>query len=171
MNAAVMRCRVSSKDHVPAARAALIAAGLVRSPISNLTERTTLLNQNQVTHPTQAYLLGRLLALCERTQRIEREFNVTIADRFYSSLSTRPATVFGSLMKLNRAHLSRMRSPGLRIWIEGRIAEVMSSLGTELPATLNLISQGEFALGYYHEKWADRRGAEPTPDITKGESN
>ena len=129
------------------------------------------MNQNQITNPTQAYLLGRLLALCERTQSVERQLNITITDRFYSSLSTRPATVFGPLMKLNRVHLSRMHSPGLRTWIERRIAEVMSSLGAELPATLNLTSQGQFALGYYHEKWDDRAGAESIPEVGKGESN
>lgn len=168
---AVTRCRVSAQERVPAGRAALIAVSLARQRNrSRLTEGSALVNQSDVSHATPAYQLGRLLAVCEWVQRAERPgASATITDRFYAGLSTRPASFFGQLMKLNRSHLARMKSrKGLQITLERRVGELVAEL-PPLPATFDLVQQGEFALGYYHEKWSARPGAKDQPGEDQGE--
>ena len=59
--------------------------------------------------------------------------------------------------------------PGAYHNIESRIEGIMANLA-EFPGTLTLEQQGQFALGYYHERAANRRQARdksrsnPEPD-------
>jgi CRISPR-associated protein Csd1 len=108
-----------------------------------------------------AYLCGRLLAVLEAIQRRAlNNPNATIVDRFYGSASSAPASVFGTLLHGAQPHLAKLRKDsrahGAYLALERRLEEVLEPLG-EFPATLTLQEQGLFALGFYHQRAADRR--------------
>ena len=100
------------------------------------------------------YRFGRLFAVLERVQTLANPgVNSTIVDRFYGAASTRPGTVFPQLLRLNQAHLSKPKlTDKQRDWYRKQIGEIIDGLSTEFPSTLDLSAQGQFALGYYHQK-------------------
>ena len=107
-----------------------------------------------------AYLLGRLLAVLEKTEREAiRGINTTITDRFYGTASSAPQTVFPTLLKGSRTYLNRLRSykPAAYFSNEGSQMDIMTKLHPKkgFPKSLNLEEQGIFALGYYHQKTYD----------------
>jgi len=58
-------------------------------------------------NPSQAYQLGRLLAVLQAAQTAALgRVNATITDRYYSAASSTPALVFGALMRGARKHIS-----------------------------------------------------------------
>ena len=100
------------------------------------------------------YRLGRLFAVLEKIQEAANpEINATIKDRFYASASSAPASVFGNLMRLSNHHLSKLRKekPGYAINLEKLLQEVVAGLSA-FPAHLSLDDQGQFAIGYYHQR-------------------
>ncbi|MDY6893488.1 MAG: type I-C CRISPR-associated protein Cas8c/Csd1, partial [Chloroflexota bacterium] len=106
---------------------------------------------------------GRLLAVLESIQEEAakpRKINSTIVDRFYGTASSAPASVFGHLLRGVQAHLGKLRKEkyGSYIALEKRLEEVQSGL-SNFPKTLTMEQQGLFALGYYHQRAADRAGA------------
>lgn len=107
-----------------------------------------------------AYLSGRLLAALEEIQRRAAggKLNTTLVDRFYGAAATAPATTFGGLLKLaETAHLPKIRRENRGI---GRMREILGEIMDRMdeaggfPRTLSLLSQGEFALGFYHQRAA-----------------
>jgi CRISPR-associated protein Csd1 len=118
-------------------------------------ERLDLDNKNP------AYLCGRLFSVLERVQRLAIPgISATIVDRFYGTASTAPASVLARLVKGGQSHLAKLRKqkPGAYAALQRRIEEVLSNLKS-FPAVLTLEEQGLFALGYYHQKAADRAAA------------
>lgn len=105
-----------------------------------------------------AYLSGQLFAALERAQKVAINPNASIADRYYGTASVTPKSTFPLLLKTTLSHLHKMKRdrPGAYHNIENRIEEIMSQLA-EFPGPLNLEQQGQFALGYYHERAADRQ--------------
>jgi len=107
------------------------------------------------------YLCGRLFAELEAAQRMANPTaKATITDRYYGTACTAPATVFGTLVQGAQAHLSKLKRdrPGAYGGIQARLEEIMSGLEA-FPATLTLEEQAYFALGYYHQRAADRAAA------------
>lgn len=99
------------------------------------------------------YLLGRLFAALEKLQiDAQGQLNRTICDRYYSSASCTPQVVFPTLIRLHVHHLKKLEKPEYRIAAENRIQDIMSELPPGFPAHLNLIQQGFFATGYYHQR-------------------
>ena len=118
------------------------------------------------TNKNTGYLLGRLFAVLEKTQHLALgPVNASIKDRYYGSASATPRTVFPLLLRMNVHHHSKAlgNSKGLAGYFAGQLAEVMDMLPSEFPATLNLQTQGTFALGYFHQlnrrKTAEADGA------------
>lgn len=101
------------------------------------------------------YLCGRLLAELEAAQKAAINPKATLVDRYYGAASSAPASVFGNLMRMNRAHMSTLNrdKPGIHVRIDQNMQEILSGL-QEFPRTLNLKEQAMFALGYYHQKTA-----------------
>ena len=98
-----------------------------------------------------AYRLGRLFAVLEKLQYSALgKINATIVDRFYGAASTRPGTVFPQLLKLAQSHVKKSSAGG---YFQSRMGEIITGLGVAFPAMLSLEEQGQFALGFYHEKW------------------
>ena len=98
-----------------------------------------------------AYRLGRLFATLEKTQEDALgSVNAGIRDRFYSSASATPGSVFPRLMRTYQHHLSKMEG-GLKVNRERLIQEILDPL-ERFPSFLNLQAQGLFAIGYYHQR-------------------
>ncbi len=101
------------------------------------------------------YCLGRLFAVLEKIQEdsAEGEINATIKDRYFSSASAIPKVVFPTILKLSQNHQKKLRikNPGNMVNKEKLLGEIMGNL-SEFPATLKLEDQGEFTIGYYHQR-------------------
>jgi CRISPR-associated protein Csd1 len=140
---AVGRCRAEQK--VTRERAALLRAYLIR----NRTWEVSVALDKE--NPQPGYRLGRLMAVLERIQEAaQKNPNKTIVDRYYGAASTRPGTVFPRLVALAQHHLAKLES-GPEIFYQRRLGEVVEGLA-QFPATLSLVEQGMFALGYYHQR-------------------
>ncbi len=102
-----------------------------------------------------AYISGRIFAIMEFIQKaaLGNDLSAGIRDRFFSFASTTPSPAFGRLMKLSQNHLSKLRSdkPGYAIILDKQLQE-LCALINEFPPILTLEEQGQFALGYYHQK-------------------
>ena len=98
---------------------------------------------------TPAYLLGRLFAVLERTQEDALPgLNATIRDRYLSSASATPGSVFPILLRLAQHHISKAEYGGFQ---NKRITEIVDGLDG-FPAHLKLEDQGVFFIGYYHQR-------------------
>lgn len=133
-------------------RAALIKAYLNRkaryNPQDNQESLTMSLNPDD---KRPGYVLGRLFAVLEKLQQdASPGLNSTIRDRYYSSASSTPQTVFGTLIRLHHHHLSKLDKPGWKVATEKRIQDIVEAID-EFPAHLNVEQQGLFAIGYYHQ--------------------
>jgi len=116
------------------------------------------------------YLCGRLLAVLEAIQRRAsssgRGVNTTLVDRFYGAASTAPASVFANLINMaTKAHLPKLRREGKELFrtrhsgdravnINELLAEVCDALNEAggFPPPLTPEEQGQFALGFYHQR-------------------
>lgn len=145
-------------DYVLAAwrRAAILKACLIRN---HKQEVTVSLNPAG----PRPYQLGRLFAVLEKTQedafRFEsgeagnRELNATIKDRSFASASTNPVAAFPRLLKLHAHHLRKLQNkPGLRTMHEKLVQEICGNIGDAFPRYLPPDEQGQFFLGYYHQR-------------------
>jgi len=132
-------------DNVSYLRASILKAWLIRNHQIHITEMLDETNTNP------GYRLGRLFAVLEKTQQDAMPgINSTIRDRFYSSASATPRSVFGRLLRTYQHHLGKL-DIGLKIIHEKRTQEILSAV-TDFPAHLNLKDQAQFALGYYHQR-------------------
>ncbi len=145
------------------ARAALIKLFLVRNRDM---EVAVALDPEE---PDAAYRLGRLFAVLERLQQRAVNPNATIRDRYWGSASATPAFVFPQLLSLATSHLGKIEgdTPGLAGWFERQIGEITSGLPPSLPATLSLVEQGRFAIGYWHQRFAPKSIAPSVSETTE----
>ncbi len=154
---AVQRCRAG--QGVSRERAALIKMAL-GSEQGWTNERIETMSGLDAANRDPAYLCGRLLAVLDAIQQQAISPNATVVDRFYGSASSAPASVFGNLLDNAQNHLAKLRKEprtrGAGIALDGRLMDVMDGLDG-FPPTLTLPQQGLFALGFYHQRAADRR--------------
>lgn len=141
--AAVMR-RITADREVNYPRACVIKGYLVR----NLRREVNVNLDTSRADP--AYRLGRLFAVLEKTQQDALgNVGATVRDRFYSSASATPASVFPRLLRTYQHHLAKLEG-GRKVNRERLVQEVVAPL-VDIPAHLGLADQGLFALGYYHQ--------------------
>ena len=133
-------------------RACVIKAYLNRKYRFSTTKKKELTVSLDINETRIGYCLGRLFAVLEKLQLdAQPGINATIRDRYYSSASTTPKAVFGTLMRMSTHHLKKLTKPDWRVNAEKRIGMVMALI-SDFPAHLNLENQSLFALGYYHQK-------------------
>jgi CRISPR-associated protein Csd1 len=170
LSAAIQRCR--AEQQVTRERAAILQLYFHR----NKQRQELIMGLNRELSDT-GYRLGRLLAVLERVQhKANPGLNKTIVDRYYGAASTRPVTVFPSLIHLAQHNASKIkaRDQPLFFSLQGDIGEVLD--GVELfPAHLSLEEQGLFALGYYHQRYSRKNSAStpeeiPTAEMREGEA-
>jgi len=152
-------------------RAAILKAWLTRIPNANYDIPMTY----RPDKPDTAYRLGALFALLEKTQQDALgDVSAGIRDRYYSSASATPASVFPRLLRTYGHHLAKAASgnKGYQVYREREVQDVLAEpdpLG-EFPSHLNLRGQGLFAIGYYHKRkdlWTkkdDPESKEPDPE-------
>ena len=139
----VMR-RINADRTVNYARCCVIKGHLVR----NLGQEVPMSLDKE--REDRAYRLGRLFAALDKTQTDGiGKVNVTVRDRFYSSASATPQSVFPRLLRTYQHHLSKLEG-GLKVDREKLVQEILSPI-EDFPAHLSLSEQGRFALGYYHQ--------------------
>ena len=123
-------------------------------------------------HPNTGYQLGRLFAVLELAQRaaLGRNVNATIRDKYFGAASATPASIFPLIIANGQNHLSKVRKekPGWAFMIEKELEEVVGritpAMPHSLPRSMRLEDQGEFAIGYYHQRKAKLGdGATETP--------
>lgn len=148
----VVRRLKAEQGNVTYNRACILKAFLNRKyrfSTSSQKEITVSLNKEE---RRTGYCLGRLFAVLEKLQQdAQPGINATIRDRYYSSASCTPKSVFGTLLRLSTHHIKKLENQSWRVNAEKRIGEVMELID-EFPANLNLDNQGLFAIGYYHQK-------------------
>ncbi len=166
--------RARAEQDVDAARAALIKM-VMQSRESELKEGAMV--KLETDHPNPAYHCGRLLAVMERAQALAIPgLRAGVVKRFYGAASTAPASVFGNLLRGMQAHLAKLERdrPGAHAGLQRSLEEVMGAVDS-FPRTLTLQEQGLFALGYYHQRAADRARAkaarQPQDDQKQGEAS
>ena len=97
-----------------------------------------------------SYHLGRLFAALEKTQQDALgTLNASIRERFYSSASATPRSVFPRLLRTYQHHLAKLEG-GRKVNRERLVQEILAPV-EDFPAHLGLADQGLFALGYYHQ--------------------
>jgi CRISPR-associated protein Csd1 len=112
------------------------------------------------------YLCGRLLAILEEAQLRASRWRVqaTLVDRYYGGASSSPGGTFSVLVNQStRAHMPKIRKVGAGYQeIEQSLEEVLAAIDDQggFPKALTLYEQGEFALGFYHQR-ACFRAARP----------
>ena len=153
MQGVIKRIKAEQGEITPY-RARLIKAFLNRSyRHQNLTNKEVTMAYNPE-EKRIGYRLGCLFAVLEKLQSDANPgLNATIRDRYYSSASCNPKSVFGTLMRLHAHHLKKLPHQGQRVVAEKRIAGIMEDIN-EFPTHLNLEEQGLFAIGYYHQRQA-----------------
>ncbi len=169
MQGVIKRIKAEQGEVTPY-RARLIKAFLNRSyRHQNLTNKEVTMAYNPE-EKRIGYRLGCLFAVLEKLQSDANPgLNAGIRDRYYSSASCNPKSVFGTLMRLHAHHLKKLPHQGQRVVAEKRIAEIISDIN-DFPAHLNLEDQGLFAIGYYHQRQAlfTKHSKEPAHNESEG---
>ena len=143
-------------------RAAAIKAVLIQN---HQQEITMSLNPD---HTKPAYQLGRLFARLEKNQQDALPgINATVKDRFFGAASATPGAVFPRLIRLGQHHIAKLEG-GLKVNAEKQVQEIMGRIES-FPGHLDLVAQGLFALGYYHQRQdfftrKDKEQAQPVED-------
>jgi CRISPR-associated protein Csd1 len=115
-----------------------------------------------------AYHCGRLLSELEAIQRAALgKINATIVDRYYGSASSTPQSGFAPLLSGVQAHLSKLRKnkTGTFEAKQRALEEILKHFPVkagvpQFPSSLTVREQGIFAIGYYHQRAANRAAAE-----------
>lgn len=138
--------RAKTDKEIDKVKAGVIKAYLMRNEKEEMTVALNRSNQDQ------AYLCGRLFAVLERIQEqaAEGKLNSTIKDRYFASATSKPASIFPTLIKLEQHHLKKIPE-GSQNFYSRIISEIMDGLENEFPTLLSLTNQGKFIVGYYQQ--------------------
>lgn len=145
------------EGRVTASRVALLRLILNRNSVMKNAGGQRMQPQLDTENTSVAYIAGRIFAVLEniQTAALGKELNAPLRDRFYSSASTSPAPAFGRLMKLAQAHLGKLRNEnrGLFVALDKQLGDLFACVQS-FPAIFSLEEQGQFAIGYYHQREA-----------------
>jgi CRISPR-associated protein Csd1 len=143
---------------------AVLKAWLIRKTGNKSDKETVMDAKLNKDHPAAAYQAGRLMAVLAALQTSALpDVGAGVVQRYYAAASTTPSLVLGRLIRNAQYHLQKIESKGLAIWYEQQLAEIMTKLGDQPPAILDMEGQTLFALGYYQQK-ADLYSSKKTDD-------
>jgi CRISPR-associated protein Csd1 len=147
--------RIRADGDLNGLRIALLKAVLVRDCRKGFIQEEIPMGLDEQ-NALPAYRLGRLFAILERIQEgaLGNEVNATIADRYYGTASSVPYSVFPRLLTGCKHHLSKIKKdkPGYAVNLNKDLASVIDGLPSEFPKHFSIEQQGQFAIGYYHQK-------------------
>ncbi|MDY7037894.1 MAG: type I-C CRISPR-associated protein Cas8c/Csd1, partial [Thermodesulfobacteriota bacterium] len=105
-----------------------------------------------------AYVCGQIFAKMESIQYAAlKDINAGIRERYFTYAMTSPASAFGRLFNLNSKHFTKLKhdKPGLAVNLDKELQKLCKDVDIKnFPATFSLEQQGQFAIGYYHQKQA-----------------
>ena len=140
-------------DKVTAERAALIKLILNRH---NKGGGSMITEKIQEGDRPVAYVCGQIFAKMESIQYAALgDKNAGIRERYFTYAMTSPASAFGRLCNLNSKHFTKLKSdkPGLAVTLDKELQELCNDIDIQsFPATFSLEQQGQFAIGYYHQR-------------------
>jgi len=103
-----------------------------------------------------AYVCGQIFAVLESIQRAALgKTNAGIRERYFSFAMTSPSPAFGRLFSLSSKHFTKLKGekPGLAVVLDKALQELCKDIKIEeFPSTFTLEEQGQFAIGYYHQR-------------------
>ena len=109
------------------------------------------------------YICGQIFAKLESIQYAALgDRNAGIRERYFTYAMTSPASAFGRLFNLNSKHFTKLKheKPGLAVNLDKELQELCKDIDiSRFPPTFLLEEQGQFAIGYYHQKQAQFDGA------------
>lgn len=166
LSAAIIRLRAGDDPgtgwHAAAIRAVLVREQWFKRNDADVSEEGETPVSLDREHANIGYQLGRLFAVLELAQRsaIGRGINATIRDKYFGAASATPASIFPLIIANGQNHLSKLRKEqtGWAVVIERELEEIFGRITPgdplTLPRSLRLEQQGEFAIGYYHQRKA-----------------
>jgi len=114
-------------------------------------------------HKPVAYVCGQIFAKLESIQYAALgDRNAGIRERYFTYAMTSPAAAFGRLFNLHSKHFTKLRNekPGLAINLDKELQLLCKEIDiNSFPTTFMLEEQGQFAIGYYHQKQMQFSGA------------
>ena len=104
-----------------------------------------------------AYVCGQIFAVLESIQRaaLGKNVNAGIRERYFTFALTTPSPAFGRLFNLSSKHFTKLKTekPGLAVVLDKELQELCKGIKIEeFPPTFTLEEQGQFAIGYYHQR-------------------
>lgn len=147
--------RIRAELKVTYGRAAILKAYYLRDRNSKMPKEVLEMKLNESCDYVP-YVLGRLFSVLESLQEyVHRKggssgINSTIRDRYFNSASATPMMVFPTLVNLAMKHLHKLETPA-EIYYNKQIADLLGRIKEPYPKHMNLMEQGAFQLGYYHE--------------------
>lgn len=145
--------RIRAEHDISWQKAAIIKAYYLKNKRMTVPEEVLQVELNEKSDYTP-YVLGRLFALLEMVQKTANPgIKTTIQNKYFTSASATPATIFPLLLSLSQHH-QRKLSEGSKIYYDKKITGLENRLHETLPTHFTLQEQGAFYLGYYHEKQA-----------------
>ncbi len=105
-----------------------------------------------------AYHCGRLMAVYgEIHKKAMPEVNVSVVERYYAAAINTPAFVLGKLSRMSVHHLAKLDQDngGFAAFYRRHLEEIARCIDhNNLPGSLDLEEQTQFALGYYQQRAA-----------------
>lgn len=103
-----------------------------------------------------AYICGQIFAKMESIQYAALGArNAGIREKYFTYAMTTPLAAFGRLFNLSSKHFTKLKheKPGLAVNLDKELQELCSGIDIDkFPAMFRLEEQGQFAIGYYHQK-------------------
>ena len=104
-----------------------------------------------------AYVCGQIFAKLESIQHaaLGKEVNAGIREKYFTYALTSPASAFGRLFNLSSKHFTKLKSekPGLAVNLDKELQALCKDVNIQgFPLFFQLEEQGQFAIGYYHQK-------------------
>lgn len=155
LTAAIGKAKAVAHENEGKAEISQTLAGVMKAYLNRLSSPQikrieTMLDK---TNDTPAYLCGRLFATLVKVQ--EEANNISsIKERYMSSASSTPTTIFPLLLKLNVHHMENLKTDGRKVNIEKLMQEIISKLPANdgFPDRLDLREQACFFVGYYQQR-------------------
>lgn len=103
--------------------------------------------------PSIAYHVGRMMAVFSDIQAkaMGSELGTGVIQRYYAAACASPALVIGQLSRLSQHHLAKIENKYLKERYLSLLGQISEKIGNNIPTTLTLEQQSEFALGYYQQ--------------------
>lgn len=144
----------SENGNVTWGRAAIIKAFLIKN--YKWKEGENYMELVDISKEENYFILGRIFAVLEAIQKkANPTVGITIRDQYFNSACATPAAIFPILIKLKNSHIKKVeREYGviIRNSYEKKLGMLLLNF-KEFPKQLTLEEQGQFILGYYHQRY------------------